>query len=179
MPRGRPKKQPLATRITSALDIAQEEVNRLLPVVTQESFVPEVIYPEVVVEEPLRVAKDVRDDYEFARTNLHGLLEKGNKLLSGITNLAEESDHPRTFEVAGNILKVLFEGTRELMTLQKDIRDVEKKNPISEATTSVTVEHADEITNNTIVATTMDMLEVLQEMKRKKLEEQTNKEIGN
>jgi transcriptional regulator of heat shock response len=173
---GKSKKQPLAQRITSALDIAQEEINSLLPVVQQETLVPSVKSPEVLVESAPRINKDTKDDYEFARTNIHGLLQKGNKILNGITDLAKESDSPRTFEVAGNIIKILIEGTRELMVLQKNIQELEKNNinPI-DSNTNVTVEHADSVNNMMIEGTTMEMLEMLDELKRKKLQAQAEK----
>lgn len=174
--RGRPPKQPIAQRITSALDVAQEEINTLLPAIHQ-NLVPAVISPEVIVEEAPRLTKDVRDDYDFARTNLHGLLERGNKLLAGVTTLAEDSDHPRTYEVAGNILKVLLDGTRELMTLQKDIREVEKKTGVD--TPPVNIEHADSVNTMVMEGTTQEMLEMLQEMKQKKIAAQEQREQGN
>ena len=172
--RGRPPKQPIATRIATALDTAQEEINSLMPIEQQMAILPAVRAPEVIVEEAPKMTKDARDDYEFARNNLHSLLERGNTILDGIVALTEESDHPRTFEVAGGLLKTLLEGTRELMTLQKDIREVEKKTVGGDTNTPVNIENANEVINNTMVieGTTMEMLEMLQKMKQQKLEQQ-------
>ena len=178
MPRGRPKKQPIAQKITSALNVAQEEVDKFLPAIQQESFVPAVPIPEVIIEPAPRISKDAKDDYEFARTNLYGLLDKGNDLFNGIKELAIDSDHPRTYEVAGNILKVLIEGNRELMGLQKDIREVEKKFiPAPEdETRTLSINHAENVNNMMIEGTTMEMIEMLRELRQKKLEakEQNN-----
>ena len=171
--RGRPKKQPIDQRISSSLDIAQKEVDSLLPAVIQNEIIPKIESPEVLKANLPILSQDVFDDYEFARNNLHSLLERGNTILDGIVALSEDSDQPRTFEVAGNVLKVLLEGTRELMTLQKDIRDVEKKSN-SEMSTPVNIENATGVTNNTMVieGTTLEMLEMLQKMKQQKLEQQ-------
>jgi len=175
--RGRPPKQPIAQKIISALDVAQEEVNKIIPVVQQNALVPIVGSPEIITVEAPKVTKEARDDYDFARTNLYSLLSKGNQLLDGITSLAEDSDHPRTYEVAGLLVKVLLEGTRELMTLQKDIRSVEKQAKSDDM--PMHIEHANDVTqNNFIEGTTMEMLEVLAEMKRKKIEAQEKKEQG-
>jgi len=182
--RGRPPKKPVAQKISSALDIAQEEINSLIPIEEQNSLVPAVISPEVIVQEAPKISKDVRDDYDFARTNLYNLLAQGNTLLDGIAGLANDSDSARTYEVAGNLLKTLFEGTRELMTLQKDIRDVEKKSigaGSENNSTPVNIEHANDVTNNTMVfeGSTLDMLDIMNELKRKKQEVLTEKEHGN
>lgn len=179
--RGRPPKQPIATKIANALDVAQAEINTLIPKEEQESFVPAIHSPEIIVQEAPKITQDVKEDYEFARNNLHNLLDRGNKLLDGITDLSADSDSPRTFEVAGTLLKTLFEGTRELMTLQKDIRDVEKKSPSTEENTPpVNVEHADNITNNTIMmeGTTREMLQIMREMKQRKQIDQNTKDEG-
>jgi|ERR1035441_1215829 hypothetical protein len=171
--RGRPKKLPIDQRIASELDVAQQEINSLMPPEQQAAFLPAIQVPEVIVEPAPKITKDARDDYEFARNNLHNLLERGNTVLDGIVALTEESDHPRTFEVAGVLLKVLLEGTRELMTLQKDIREVEKKSVV-DTNSPVNIENAGEVTNNTMVieGTTMEMLDMLQKMRQEKLEQQ-------
>jgi len=167
--RGRPPKLPINQRIASSLDVAQDEINSLMPIEQQIAILPAIQTPEVIVESAPKIAKDARDDYEFARNNLHSLLERGNTVLDGIVALTNECDSPRTFEVAGGLLKTLLEGTRELMGLQKDIRDVEKKTV---GDTSVTIENANEVNNNTMVieGTTLEMLTILDEMRKKKLE---------
>jgi hypothetical protein len=172
--RGRPPKQTTSQKITSALDIAQEEITSLMPIEQQNALVPVIQTPEVIVAESPQIVKDAKDDYDFARNNLHNLLSKGNKLLEGMSDLCSESDSPRAFEVAGNLIKTLVEGTRELMTLQKDIRDVEKKN--SPDITPVTIENAEEVNQYHLEGTTMEMLEALNEIRRKKIENQQTKE---
>jgi len=166
--RGRPPKKTIPEKITNALNIAEDEVSSLVPAIRN---------PEIIETNPLKISKDVINDYEYAHKNLHKLLEKGNKLLEGITDLAMDSDHPRTYEVAGNLLKTLFEGTRELMTLQKDVRDVEKKtigeNTQQNGNTTVNVEHVDNL--NHLECTTMEILELLSLKKQKKLEDEQNK----
>ena len=64
--RGRPPKQTTAQKITSALDIAQDEITSLMPIEQQNALVPAVKSPEVVAEVP-QITKDAKDDYEFAR----------------------------------------------------------------------------------------------------------------
>jgi hypothetical protein len=173
-PRGRPRKQTVSQKITSALDIAQDEITSLMPIEQQNALVPVIKTPEVIVAASPQMVKDAKDDYDFARNNLHNLLSKGNKLLEGMSELCSESESPRAYEVAGNLIKTLVEGTRELMTLQKDIREVEKKN--SPDVAPVTIENADEVNQYNIEGTTMEMLEAINEIRRKKIENQQTKE---
>lgn len=171
--KGRPPKKPVVERIQDALGAAQEEINKKLPVEIQKALVPEVETPEIVIPAP-RLSRDAQDDYDFARANLHSLLLKGNEILEGISELARESEHPRTYEVAGGVLKTLIDGTRELMQLQKDIRDVEKKSGIlaENSNNSVHVDHAEQINNVILEGTTMDILDILEAAKKKREEEQ-------
>lgn len=171
--RGRPPKQPVTNRISDALGAAQEEIDKKLPVEVQNALVPEVIMPDVVTVPGPKITKDAQDDYDFARSNLHSLLLKGNEILEGISELARESDHPRTYEVAGGVLKTLIEGTRELMQLQKDIRDVEKKSGGPDPNTPVQIEHADQVNNVVLEGTTMEMLEILEAAKKQRAQKET------
>lgn len=166
---GRPKKQAPADKIKDALNVAQDTIDSLMPADVQETLAP-TEKTDVVVEKSIAISKDAKDDYEFARANIHALLLKGNDVLDGITELAREGDAPRTYEVAGQLLKTLIDGTRELMGLQKDIRDVEKKTVGTGAdeNSSVNVKHADNVNHNTVIdASTMEMLDVLAELKTK------------
>jgi hypothetical protein len=74
------------------------------------------------------------------------------------------------------MLKVLFEGTRELMTLQKDIRDVQDKTKNPDSPSTINIASAEQVTNNTIVGTTQEMLDMLAAIKQKKIDTQIEKE---
>ena len=167
--RGRPKKQPVTQRIENALGAAKEEIDKKMPKDVQNALVPVDTKAVVaLVDQAPKISKEARDDYDFARSNLHALLLKGNEILEGITNLAQESDHPRTYEVAGGVVKVLIDGTRELMQLQKDIREIEKKTGGSDEAKPVTIENADQVNNFVMDATTLELLESLEEIKKRK-----------
>ncbi len=64
---------------------------------------------EVVVSEPVPRPSDELDDvdadYKYQRDNFYNLIEKGQNAIEGILNVAKESDHPRGYEVAGNLIK--------------------------------------------------------------------------
>ena len=69
---------------------------------------------------------DIKKDYEYTRENLYSLIEKGQEAINGILELAGESDSPRAYEVAGQLIKSVGDVSDKLMDLQKKIRDVEE-----------------------------------------------------
>jgi hypothetical protein len=69
--------------------------------------------------------RDVAYDYEFARITHRELIDKGTELLSNASRVAIESQHPRAYEVAGQLLTAVSNMTDKLMKLQKDKKDLE------------------------------------------------------
>ena len=65
---------------------------------------------------------DIEKDYEYQRDNFYNLVEKGSAAIDGILELAKESEHPRTYEVAGNLIKQVAEVTEKLGDLQEKMR---------------------------------------------------------
>ena len=65
---------------------------------------------------------DIEKDYEYQRENFYNLVEKGSCAIDGILELAKESEHPRTYEVAGNLIKQVAEVTEKLGDLQEKMR---------------------------------------------------------
>jgi len=64
-------------------------------------------------------------DADYVRSNYYGLIEKGNEALDGILEVAKQSQHPRAYEVAANMIKNMSDVTEKLMTLQKQRKDLE------------------------------------------------------
>ena len=65
---------------------------------------------------------DIEDDYKYQRANFYNLVEKGSAAIDGILELAKESEHPRTYEVAGQLIKNVAEVTEKLGDLQEKMR---------------------------------------------------------
>ena len=65
---------------------------------------------------------DIEKDYEYQRQNFYNLVEKGTNAVEGILELAKESDHPRAYEVAGNLIKQVAEVTEKLGDIQEKMR---------------------------------------------------------
>ena len=69
---------------------------------------------------------DVDNDYKYQRENFYNLVEKGSHAIDGILELAKESDHPRAYEVAGNLIKQVAEVTEKLGDLQEKMRKLKE-----------------------------------------------------
>jgi len=75
---------------------------------------------------------DIDGDYKYSRENLYNLVERGQDAIDGILDLAREGEHPRAYEVAGQLIKNVGEVTEKLLDLQekmKKLKDVPDKAP--------------------------------------------------
>ena len=90
-----------------------------IPVVKEES-------KNVTIHEPDR--SDNNPDALYSRANYYNLIEKGNEALEGILEVAKESQHPRAYEVAANMIKNLSDVTEKLMVLQKQQQELKPKD---------------------------------------------------
>ena len=93
----------------------------------------------IIVEndtEVLSKEDEIEKDYRLQRDTFYTLVEKGSTAIDGILELAKESEHPRTYEVAGNLIKQVAEVTEKLGDLQEKMRRL--KEVPSNAPKSVT-----------------------------------------
>jgi len=70
--------------------------------------------------------KDIESDYDYQRQNFYNLVEKGTAAIDGILLLAKESEHPRTYEVAGNLIKQVSEVAEKLGDLQEKMKKLKE-----------------------------------------------------
>ena len=102
---------------------------------------PEIVATETVPtaierEKPSRLTQDdITKDYEYTRGNLYSLIEKGQEAINGILELAQESEMPRAYEVAGQLIKSVSDATDKLMDLQKKLKEVEEEKESKGPTT--------------------------------------------
>ena len=84
----------------------------------------------VGITRPDRLTKgDIEKDYEYTRGNLYSIIEKGQEAINGILELAQDSEMPRAYEVAGQLIKSVSDATDKLMDLQKKVKDVNEDTP--------------------------------------------------
>ena len=86
----------------------------------------EVDTVEQKIEKVAQVSDDIRKDYEYTRGNLYSIIEKGQEAINGILELAQESEMPRAYEVAGQLIKSVSDATDKLMDLQKKLKDIDE-----------------------------------------------------
>ena len=103
---------------------------------------------------------DIERDYEYQRENFYNLVEKGSAAIDGILELAKESEHPRTYEVAGNLIKQVAEVAEKLGDLQEKMRKLKE----------VPNNAPKNVTNALFVGSTME----LQKMLKDKIEDGNN-----
>ena len=72
------------------------------------------------------MSEDIENDYAYQRQNFYNLVERGNDAIEGILELAKESEHPRTYEVAGNLIKQVAEVTEKLGDLQEKMKKLKE-----------------------------------------------------
>ena len=128
-------------KLNEVLNIAAD----VLPATTQQENT-ELVIPQ---------DKDPDTDFETGRENLYKLLDKGNDAIDGILALAKEGEHPRAYEVAGQLIKTVADVSKDLLELQeklKKIKDVANKGPKS-------------VTNALFVGSTTELQKLLKDKK--------------
>lgn len=63
-------------------------------------------------------------DFEYARGNMISILEKGQEALDGVLDVAQQSQHPRAFEVVAGLIKTLADANKDLLELQKKQKEI-------------------------------------------------------
>ena len=135
---------------TLRLDKELGVIEKIVP-----TIMPKIIPNTVEVRED-----DIEDDYKYQRDNFYNLVEKGSAAIDGILELAKESEHPRTYEVAGQLIKNVAEVTEKLGDLQEKMRRL--KEVPSNAPKNVT--------NALFVGSTKE----LQKLLKDKIEDESN-----
>ena len=92
---------------------------------SNEGFLP-FVDKDKVMYTAIELEQDIDNDYEYQRQNFYNLVEKGTNAIEGILELAKESEHPRTYEVAGNLIKQVAEVTEKLGDLQEKMKKLKE-----------------------------------------------------
>ena len=111
--------------------------------------------PETSVEKIEKISNsidDIKKDYDYTRGNLYSLIEKGQEAINGILELAQESEMPRAYEVAGQLIKNVADATDKLMDLQKKLKDIEEDRVVKGPTN---------VTNALFVGSTAELSKLL------------------
>lgn len=107
--------------------------------------------------------EDLKKDYQYSRGQLYNLIQKGQKAIDGILDVASQSDHPRAYEVAFQGIKNVSELAEKLMEVQKKMKDIEEDKPSIKGPSTV---------NNTMfVGSTAELQKFLKQSKINNTEE--------
>jgi len=69
---------------------------------------------------------DVDNDYKYSRENYYNLIERGQEAIDGILDIAREGQHPRAYEVAGQLIGQVAGTVDKLQDLQKKLKDLKE-----------------------------------------------------
>ena len=94
--------------------------------------------------------QDKGNDYKYSREIFYGLVERGQDAIEGILDIAKESEHPRVYEVAGQLIKTVGETTEKLIDLQAKMKELDKDNSMP-----------DKVQNNLFVGSSAELQKLL------------------
>jgi len=122
------------------------------------NITPEVVEEETAVvsrEKPDRLTKDdIEKDYDYTRGNLYSIIEKGQEAINGILEIAQESEMPRAYEVAGQLIKSVSDATDKLLDLQKKVKEVNEEEK---------AKGPNNVTNALFVGSTADLAKLIKQ----------------
>ena len=119
----------------------------------------EVEVTEKKIERIKSGSEDIKRDYEYTRGNLYSIIEKGQEAIDGILELAQESEMPRAYEVAGQLIKNVADATDKLLTLQQKLKDVQEEKDTKGPTT---------VNNALFVGSTAELQKLLKQQNQDK-----------
>ena len=123
----------------------------------ETSIVPKKEHKVEVV--PTTTTEQLKKDYDYTRANLYSLIEKGQEAVDGILEVAQSSDQPRAYEVAGQMLKHVGDVADKLADLHKKVNEIE--NPKGSSADK-------QVTNNTMfVGSTAELAKFLKQKQDK------------
>lgn len=89
----------------------------------------------------LQISDKIESDYDTSRNNLHELLTKGQEALAYALDVAKQSEHPRAFEVVGNLMKQLADVNQQLLDIHQQKQKLDAPGKI-EASKNITNNNA-------------------------------------
>ena len=142
------------SKISDALGITQNIVEEIID---PKPLVPR---PEQALIETTGRDAEIDIDYQYSRENFYSLIERGQDAITGILDLAKESEHPRTYEVAGQLIKTVSEVTERLADLQQKmqfLKEVPDKAPQN-------------VTNALFIGSTKELQQLMKQNKNEAIE---------
>ena len=130
-------------KLDELLDIQGEivEVEKRLPTLAKGSYTKQ---------------EEQSSDYKYSREVFYGLVERGQDAIEGILDIARESEHPRVYEVAGQLIKTVSETTEKLIDLQAKMKELDKDDSMP-----------NKVSNNLFVGSSTELQRLLKDHAQK------------
>lgn len=101
--------RPSVDKINNALDIHHDDID--------------------VIDQPLPTkkqleSKTIDNDFQYSRENLYSVIECGSEAMTNLLQLAQETEHPRAYEVLGQLMDKMTTANKELVNLHKQVKDI-------------------------------------------------------
>ena len=103
----------------------EDKVNEILGLEPAKTPTKKEFKPPVPRKED-KSNPDVDNDYKYSRENYYNLIEKGQEAIEGILDIAKEGQHPRAYEVAGQLIGQVGQTVDKLQDLQKKLKDLKE-----------------------------------------------------
>lgn len=109
----------------------EEKLNEIFDIEPSEAVTGEVITTsnEVIIPETKNHDEKIDYDFEKSRNNLHSLLQQGQEALTHALEIAKSSEHPKAFEVVGNLVKQLADINQQMLELHSKKRRLDTQQP--------------------------------------------------
>lgn len=130
-----------------------QNLNNILNIETELEDPVEVVPAEFVPETKSQNSADIQTDYDFARKNIHDVIEKGTYALDYLLEVAKSSDHPRAFEVVSQLSKTIVDANKDLLDIQKKMKELQDNGPKA----------PNNVNNNLFVGSTAEVLKMLRD----------------
>ena len=105
----------------------EDSVNEILGIEKKnEVSVTDFEQPKAVPKVIDETKDDIDNDYKYSRDNYYNLIDKGNEAIQGILDIAKEGQHPRAYEVAGQLISQVGQTVDKLQDLQKKLKDLKE-----------------------------------------------------
>ena len=117
--------------MTHSVDNRIDEILEITSLVPTPELKPEPSPTRIL---PKTDGKDDDIDYNYARENYYNLIERNQDAVEEMLEIAKQSEHPRAFEVVGQLIKSGLDANKELMALHKTKKELSIEKGPSQVT---------------------------------------------
>jgi hypothetical protein len=103
----------------------EKKMSEVFDIIPSEKVVAEPVEKkDLVPVNPETLNDDLGDAYQQSKENLQELIDQGKEAMEEILQIAKVGQHPRAFEVYGTLLKNVVDANKELLAIQKQMREM-------------------------------------------------------